>query len=62
MNFCKNCANYCEDFGTCRAARAHRDLVSGRTFTSNKPVHEMRYSEAYCGSTGRWFEKKEEGK
>ena len=62
MNFCKDCLHYCRDLGTCKAVRSKRDLVSGLIFCVNKPAKDMRYSEAFCGAGGRWFEKREEGK
>jgi len=58
--FCKDCVHYRKDFGACSKAPEERNLVTGALFLCSRDAKEMRYSEAYCGARGAWFEKKEE--
>ena len=55
--FCKDCKHYNISFGHCSKAYDETHLVTGSKFQCNKDAKEMRYSEAYCGAEGKWFEK-----
>jgi len=56
---CRRCKHYRVEFGSCQQSRGHSDLISGHVFTNNKDAKDMRFSEAYCGSRGVWFEAKD---
>ena len=59
MKNCSNCTHYNSDHNVCEKALGEIDIVSGRPFVFQQNARNMRYSEAFCGAEGRWFEKKE---
>jgi hypothetical protein len=59
MKTCSECVHYNSDCNVCMNALGEIDIVSGRPFVFQQNARDMRYSEAFCGAEGAWFEKKE---
>jgi hypothetical protein len=61
MKVCRRC-KFLNTFGLCKeAANIGISVVTGMPFGAAKNPEKMRNCEAYCGSSGRWFESKSMG-